>query len=79
MKHFYGLFYKFALSKNPGLVSENMLGEDWNSEEDQRYEKYFAFIARDEANKLWEKENWSDETMELWKNEHLRKGENNES
>ena len=29
--------YKFAISKSPGLVSEDRLGEDWNSEEDERY------------------------------------------
>ena len=71
--------YKFALSKCPDLVSDDLLAEDWNSEDDERYEKYFAFSARDEADKLWEKEHRSEETMEQWKNEHLRKGDNYES
>jgi len=35
--------------------------------------KYFAETARTEMDKLWEKEGWSDETMEKWANEHLRK------
>ena len=34
--------------------------------------KYFAEKATDEMDKLWEQNNWNDETMEDWKNEHLR-------
>lgn len=34
--------------------------------------KYFADKASDEMDKLWEENNWSDKTMEEWKNEHLR-------
>ena len=35
--------------------------------------KYFAETARTEMDKLWEQEGWSNETMEQWVNEHLRK------
>jgi len=34
--------------------------------------KYFANKATDEMDKLWEENDWSDKTMEDWKNEHLR-------
>ena len=34
---------------------------------------YFAETASKEMNKLWEQAGWSDETMERWKIEHLRK------
>ncbi len=34
--------------------------------------KYFADKASDEMDKLWEENNWSNKTMEDWKNEHLR-------
>ncbi len=34
---------------------------------------YFAETARTEMDKLWEQEGWSNETMEQWVNEHLRK------
>lgn len=34
--------------------------------------KYFANKASDEMDKLWEENNWNDETMEDWKHEHLR-------
>jgi len=35
--------------------------------------KYFAETATAEMDRLWEKNNWSDETMNDWANEHLRK------
>jgi hypothetical protein len=34
--------------------------------------KYFAIQATEEMDKLWEKNNWNNETIEAWKNEHLR-------
>lgn len=34
--------------------------------------KYFAEKASDEADKLWEENNWNDKTMDDWSNEHLR-------
>lgn len=34
--------------------------------------EYFAKIASDEADKLWDKNRWTDATMEQWANEHLR-------
>jgi len=36
--------------------------------------KYFAKTATDEMDKLWEENNWTNETMESWANERLRKG-----
>lgn len=35
--------------------------------------KYFADSATVEMDKLWDKNNWNDETMNTWANEHLRK------
>ena len=37
--------------------------------------KYFAQSASDEMDKLWDEQNLTDETMESWKNDHLRKKE----
>jgi hypothetical protein len=34
--------------------------------------KYFADKASDEMDKLWEKNNWSNETMKDWEREHVR-------
>jgi len=34
--------------------------------------KYFASKATDEMDKLWEENNWSNKTMDDWKDEHLR-------
>ncbi len=34
--------------------------------------RYFAEKATQEMDKLWEDQNWSDETMMQWSNEHLR-------
>ena len=33
---------------------------------------YFANKATEEMDKLWEENNWSEETMKDWSNEHLR-------
>ena len=33
---------------------------------------YFANKATEEMDKLWEANNWSEETMKDWSNEHLR-------
>lgn len=34
--------------------------------------KYFADKATAEMDMLWDEKGWSDETMDNWKNEHLR-------
>ena len=34
--------------------------------------KYFADVATREMDKLWEENQWTNETMETWTNEHLR-------
>jgi len=34
--------------------------------------KYFAKQATQEFDKLWEENNWDNETMTEWTNEHLR-------
>ena len=34
--------------------------------------KYFAKQATQEVDKLWEENNWDNETMTEWVNEHLR-------
>lgn len=34
--------------------------------------KYFAQKATEEMDKLWEENQWNDETMKKWANEHLR-------
>ena len=35
--------------------------------------KYFAKTATDEMDKLWEENNWNNDTMKEWLNENLRK------
>lgn len=35
--------------------------------------KYFAATATAEMDKLWEDNDWSNDTMNTWANEHLRK------
>ena len=35
--------------------------------------KYFAKTASDEMDKLWEENNWNDDTMSEWANERLRR------
>jgi len=34
--------------------------------------KYFAKTAMGEMDRLWEENNWTNDTMEAWANEHLR-------
>ena len=34
--------------------------------------KYFAEKATQEMDKLWDQNNWSNDTMEKWASEHLR-------
>lgn len=34
--------------------------------------KYFAEKATEEMDRLWEENNWTNETMEEWSNEHFR-------
>lgn len=53
--------FNYDLAENQLKDIRNILG------------KYFAETARTEMDKLWEQEGWSDETMEQWANEHLRK------
>lgn len=33
---------------------------------------YFADKATEEMDRLWDENNWSEETMKEWSNEHLR-------
>lgn len=33
---------------------------------------YFATKATEEMDKIWVENNWSQETMDIWVNEHLR-------
>jgi hypothetical protein len=35
--------------------------------------RYFAKSASNEMDKLWDNNNWDENTIESWKNEHLRK------
>jgi hypothetical protein len=35
--------------------------------------KYFAETATIEMDKLWEENNWNNDVMKEWSNEHLRK------
>ncbi|MEM1324241.1 MAG: hypothetical protein AAGG75_28540 [Bacteroidota bacterium] len=34
--------------------------------------RYFADKATEEMDRLWEENNWDDQTMEDWSNEHMR-------
>ncbi len=34
--------------------------------------KYFAEVATREMDKLWDENQWNNDTMEIWSNEHLR-------
>jgi len=36
--------------------------------------RYFADTASDEMDRLWEENNWSNDTMREWANSHERKG-----
>jgi len=53
--------FQYDLPENQLLDIKNMLA------------KYFAETARNEMDKLWGNAGWSDETMQEWANEHLRK------
>ncbi|GAA4413038.1 hypothetical protein GCM10023187_40860 [Nibrella viscosa] len=33
---------------------------------------YFAQQVDDEMNRLWQEKNWNEQTLEGWKNEHMR-------
>lgn len=35
--------------------------------------RYFADKASDEMDRLWDENNWNDETMNKWANEHRQK------
>ena len=53
--------FQYDLPENQLLDIKNMLA------------KYFAETARNEMDKLSESACWSDETIQTWANEHLRK------
>jgi hypothetical protein len=38
----------------------------------QLLSNYFADKATEEMDRLWEENNWTEETMKEWSNEHLR-------
>jgi hypothetical protein len=38
----------------------------------QLLSNYFADKATEEMDRLWDENNWSEETMKDWSNEHLR-------
>jgi hypothetical protein len=38
----------------------------------QLLSNYFADKATEEMDRLWDENNWSEETMKKWSNEHLR-------
>ena len=38
----------------------------------QLLSNYFADKATEEMDRLWEENNWTEETMKDWSNEHLR-------
>jgi hypothetical protein len=38
----------------------------------QLLSNYFADKATEEMDRLWDENNWSEETMNEWSNEHLR-------
>ncbi len=38
----------------------------------QLLSNYFADKATEEMDRLWDENNWSEETMKEWSNEHLR-------
>lgn len=49
------------------------LPEDQLSDIKKLLGKYFAETASREADKLWDENNWTNDTMEKWAKEHLRK------
>lgn len=53
--------FKYDLSEKQLAEMKNMLS------------KYFADTASDEMDQLWEKNNWSNDTMKEWSNGHERK------
>ncbi|WP_262249768.1 hypothetical protein [Parapedobacter soli] len=53
--------FKYDLSGKQLAEMKNMLS------------KYFADTASDEMDQLWEKNNWSNDTMKEWSNGHERK------
>jgi hypothetical protein len=52
--------FKYNLPENQLLEVKKILAE------------YFAKMATDEVDKLWDKNKWTDATMDTWVNEHLR-------
>ena len=52
--------FSYKVAENQVLEIKQLLSTD------------FANKATEEMNKLWEENNWSEETMKEWSNEHLR-------
>ena len=48
------------------------IGENQVLEIKQLLSNYFADKATEEMDRLWDENNWSEETMKEWSNEHLR-------
>ena len=55
------MLFRHELADKQLVVIKNILAQ------------YFADSATAEMDKLWEENNWSNETMESWANERLRK------
>ncbi|MFT6319841.1 MAG: hypothetical protein ACJAT4_000758 [Granulosicoccus sp.] len=53
--------FSYDLSESQILEIRNLLAQ------------YFAKKATDEMDKLWDESKWSNETMDKWSNEDLRK------
>jgi hypothetical protein len=53
--------FQYNLPEEQLVEIKNMLG------------KYFAKTATAEMDKLWEENNWDNDLMKEWANEHLRK------
>ena len=52
--------FQYKVADNQLIDIKNMLS------------KYFAEKATEEMDRLWEENNWSDQTMQEWSNEHFR-------
>jgi len=67
-----------AIKKLTNLQLQLLKSFKYELPEDQMIEiksllsKYFADKASDEMDNLWDANNWTDETMDTWANEHLR-------
>lgn len=54
------------------LFSQDIPEQQWQ-EIREMLSKYFAEKLSDEVDELWEKNNWTEETMKQWENEHNRR------